>query len=86
MNVKNENNDTSPESDAVLNQLIMHQEPAKRLAAAVAASNRVAGQCKDAIRRANPGISIQEVNLRFIELNYGAELAAAVRSVLAIKQ
>lgn len=83
MSVQNESTDTRRESDAVLTQVIRLQSPAKRLAGAIAASNRVAGQCKDAIRRANPGITIEEVNLKFIELNYGAELAADVRSFLA---
>ncbi len=86
MSVKNKSIDTRPESDAVLTQLIQSQEPAQRLAGAFAASNRVARQCKEAIRRANHGISIQEVNLRFIEINYGKELAANVRGFLAAKQ
>ena len=74
--------DTSPEADAVMTQLILRQEPSERLAGAIAASNRVAQQCKAAILRANPGISSQEVNLRFIELNYGMELAEKVRNFL----
>lgn len=85
MSIKNEIGDTCQEADAVLTQLILQQDPSKRLAAAVAASNRVARQCKNAILRANPGISSQEVGLRFIELNYGLELAANVRNFLAEK-
>ena len=83
MSIKHGNSDTSDEADAVLTQLILQQDPSKRLAAAVAASNRVAQQCKDAILRANPEISSQEVDLRFIELNYGLELANDVREFLA---
>lgn len=82
MSVKNEIIDTCALSDAVLTQLIQRQKPAERLAAAVLASNRVAQQCKDAILRANPGMSSQEVGLRFIELNYGQKLANAVRDFL----
>lgn len=77
--------DTHPESDAVLINLVKQQEPAKRLAGAVAASNRVARQCKEAIRRANVGISDMETDLKFIEMNYG-KLATEVRSFLAKKK
>ena len=83
MSVKNDNIDTLPEADAVLKQLIMLQKPTERLAQAIAASNRVAQQCKDAILRSNPGMCSQEVRLRFIELNYGQELANAVREFQA---
>ena len=83
MSINHENGDTSYEAIAVLNQLILQQDPSKRLAAAVAASNRVVKQCKDAILRANPGISSEEVSLRFIELNYGLKLADEVRKFLA---
>lgn len=83
MNIKNNNSDSSHEAETVLTQLILQQEPSKRLAAAVAASNRVAQQCKHAILRANPEISEQEIKLRFIELNYGQELADNVRNFLA---
>ena len=75
--------DTRSEANSVLTQLIQNQDPSERLVGAVSASNRVAQQCKDAIRRANPGISAQEVHLQFIELNYGRELADNVRNFLA---
>ena len=81
--IPNQNIDTRSEAEALLTQLIQNQEPSKRLAGAVAASNRVAQQCKDAILRVDPGISLQQVNLRFIELNYGLELADNVRNFLA---
>ena len=78
-------NDTAPEAEAVLIQLLRNTPPTQRLAAAVAASNRVAQQCKDAIRRMNPDLSAAEVRLRFIEINYGSELAENVRLCLAAK-
>ena len=83
MSTSSINFDTTPEADAVLTKLIQQQSPSKRLLGAIAASNRVAQQCKDAILRADPKISAQEVNLRFIELNYGRELADNVRNFLA---
>ena len=77
--------DTTPEAEAVLIQLQRAQPPARRLAEAVSASNRVAEQCKSAIRRMNPGISEDEIRLRFIELNYGSEIALSVRAYLVGK-
>ncbi len=56
-----------------------------RLGDAVSASNRVAEQCKNAIRRIHPQITEDEVKLRFIELNYGQEIAADVRAYLSNK-
>lgn len=83
MIVPKQNIDTHPEANTVLTQLIQNQDPSERLAGAVSASDRVAQQCKDAIVRTNPGISAQEVNLLFIELNYGRELADNVRNFMA---
>ncbi|MEL7500002.1 MAG: hypothetical protein AAFN77_20535 [Planctomycetota bacterium] len=77
--------DTAPEAEAVLIQLLRTKSPAKRVEEAISASNRVAEQCKNAIRRMNEGISEDEVRLRFIELNYGPELASNVRAYLADK-
>jgi len=56
-----------------------------RLNDAVAASNRVAQQCKNAIRRSHPQISEDEINLRFIEINYGEKIASEVRTYLSKK-
>ena len=73
-------NDTSPEAEAVLIDLIRRTPPHFRSQQAINASSRVAAQCKAAIRRNNPGISEREVGLRFIEINYGQELADEVRA------
>ncbi len=78
--------DTTPEAEAVLIQLLRAKPPARRLEEAVSASNRVAEQCKNAIRRMNPGISEDEVSLRFIELSYGPEIAHSVRAFLVPKR
>ncbi len=77
--------DTSPEAESVLIQLLRERPAPMRLADAVSASNRVAEQCKNAIRRWNPQISENEVKLRFIELNYGQEIADDVRAYLGDK-
>ena len=75
--------DTTPEAEAVLIQLLRDKPPTIRVAEAVFASNRVVEQCKNAIRRMNPGMSEDEVKLRFIELSYGQEIANNVRAYLA---
>ena len=74
--------DTSPEAELALIRLLRAKPAFEHLRDAVSASNRVAEQCKNAIRRSNPEISEDEVKLRFIELNYGSEIADEVREYL----
>ena len=74
--------DTTREAESVLIRMLRDKPPATRLSDAVAASNRVAQQCKEAIRRSNPKLSDQEINLRFIEINYGQGIADEVRAYL----
>ena len=78
--------DTAPEAEAVLIRLLRAKPPARRLEETVLASNRVAEQCKQAIRRMNPKLSEAEVRLRFIEINYGKDLAESVKTYLAGKR
>lgn len=79
-------NDTSPQAESVLIQLIRSKSPPDRLRDALLASNRVALQCKNAIRRRHPEFSEEEVSLMFIEVNYGPDLAKNVRDWLARNQ
>ena len=74
--------DTSRDAERVLIALVRKQAPTERLRTALSATRRVAEQCKRAIARANPGISEDEIRLRFIELNYGKALADNVRQQL----
>ena len=80
------NRDTSPEAEAVLIRLLREKPCHLRLQEAVAASNLVAEQCKNAIRRNNPELSEDEVKLRFIAINYGQELADKVRDYVCEKR
>jgi hypothetical protein len=77
--------DTSPEAESVLIGILRDKPACMRLRDAVSASNLVAEQCKNAIRRRHPQISEDEVKLRFIELNYGREIANEVRAYLSRK-
>lgn len=74
--------DTTAEAESILIRLLQAKPAAARLGDAVAASNRVARQCKEAIRRSNQDCSEEDVKLRFIALNYGQELADNVRAYL----
>jgi hypothetical protein len=38
------------------------------------------------IRRRSPGISERDASLRFVEIHYGADLAKAIRDMLALRQ
>lgn len=72
--------DTSPEADAVQLELLRQMPPDVRLEKALSLSCHLVQLAKDAIRRRYPQYSTDEVNLKFIELTYGNELAAAVRA------
>jgi hypothetical protein len=78
--------DTSPEAESILIRLIQEKPAAARLRDAVAASNRVAQQCKEAIQRNHPDCSEEEIKLRFIAINYGQEIADKVRVYLGNKK
>jgi len=77
--------DTAKEAESVLIRMLRAKPAPTRLSDAVAASNRVAQQCKEALRRSHPELSEQEINLRFIEINYGREIAGEVRAYLGNK-
>ena len=74
--------DTSPEAESVLIHLLRAKPGCTRLKDAVNASNRIALQCKNAIRRNHPVLSEEEVDLRFIEINYGQSISEEVRAYL----
>ena len=74
--------DASPEAELVLIHLLRAKPAFERLGDAVLASNRVAEQCKNAIRRRHPEFSEDEIKLRFIEINYGSEIADKVQTYL----
>ena len=86
MVIPSNNRDTSPEAELVLIRLLREKPPSARLNDAVMASNRVAQQCKEAIRRSDPKCSEENIKLRFIALNYGEEMANKVRAYLGKKR
>jgi hypothetical protein len=72
-------NDTAAEAEAVQLECIRRMSPLDCLRAACRMSNRGRRLAFDAIRARLPDADETEVRLRYIELAYGAELAADVR-------
>lgn len=75
-------NDTSPDAERVQLELLRQATPERRAALALALSQHVAQLARAAIRRANPGASESEIDLQFVALQYGQELADRVRAHL----
>jgi hypothetical protein len=71
--------DTSPEAEAVQLECLRRMTPQQRITQVCAASRQVKRMAFDAIRRRHPDYSEDEVQLLFIELTYGADLAQKVR-------
>jgi hypothetical protein len=75
--------DTDPEAERVQFELLRRAGPGRRAAMAASLTQTVLELSRNAIRRALPGASEEDVRLRFVDLNYGRELAAEVRRHLA---
>lgn len=70
--------DTSPDAEAVQLELIRRMPPGMRAWKALQMSARLMRECKAAIARNNPDFTTREIEIEFIALNYGQELADAV--------
>ena len=70
--------DTSPEAEKVQIELIRRCSVAERFAKVRSLTARTFGLSKRAIARANPDLSPQELQIKFIELHYGKNLADRV--------
>ena len=81
--LKQSTNDTSPDAEAVMLELIRRMTPEERGLKATRMTNRLIRECKNAIRKEHPEFSEQEIGLAFIESNYGASLATDVRRYMA---
>ena len=78
MAAKDYTTDTSDEALAVQLECIRRMTPQERLRKACALSSQVRKMALDAIRRLEPGLAEEGVQLRFIELAYGRRLAEEV--------
>jgi hypothetical protein len=78
--------DTSVEAERVQIDLIRAAPVSRRLHMAWSLSATVIGVAREALLRAQPDASPQEIDLRFVELHYGSDLAAALRAELIRRQ
>jgi len=78
----NPTNDTAAAAAAVQLSCLRRMSPLERFEAGCRMSQRGRRFAMDAIRRRHPEADEEEIRLRIIELAYGADLAADVRSWL----
>jgi hypothetical protein len=74
--------DTSPETEAVLIDMLRQLTPTQRVQRCFSLSAMAANLSRQAIQRANPELSSQEIGLHWVEMHYGKELADGVREHL----
>jgi predicted transcriptional regulator len=78
--------DTDPETERKHFELLRQAGSARRAQMALALSAQVIEMAHRAIRNATGLRDPVEVKLRFVEIHYGPELAAGVRSCLAARK
>jgi len=74
--------DTSPEAEKVQIELLREATNAQRLALALSMTDLAIRLARRAIARANPGLTRRELDLKFVEIHYGNDLAERVREYL----
>jgi hypothetical protein len=77
--------DTDPESEKVQLDLLRRAGPGRRAQMALSLSGEVIGLARRAIQRSLPEASQQEVQLRFVALQYGPGLSSELRLYLAAR-
>ncbi len=75
--------DTHPEIAALQAELLYQATDAERFQLMQSLTRWAVTSSRQAIQDANPKFCEQDVDLKFIELNYGTELATSVRHFLA---
>jgi hypothetical protein len=74
--------DTTPDAERVQAALFRAASKEKRLAIAMRRSAAVISSARAGIARGTPGLSARELDLRFVEVHYGPEIAAGLRAEL----
>ena len=74
--------DTHPEIEKRLISLIRNLSNAEKLSMVRSLSSNAMKLSKRAIRRANPDLDEKELDLKFVSLHYGEELAVRLRKYL----
>ena len=80
--MKTQSLDTHPKAEEVQIQLIRQASVAQRIARMRSLTASLMRLSKRAIRRANPGISQEELDILFVKYHYGEELAARFQAYL----
>ena len=75
-------NDTSPEIEDIQISLIRRASTAKRMMCMISLSQMAADLSKRAISRAHPDYNQREIDLLFVGLHYGDDLADRLRNYL----
>jgi hypothetical protein len=75
--------DTDPEAERVQIELLRRAGPTHRVQMALRLSAQVISLARRAIRRSFPDATEEEVGVRFVERQYGQELAEGLRRRLA---
>lgn len=74
--------DTDAEADRVQIELLRSATPARRAGLALSLTTTVVGLARLALARQDPTATDEEIGLRFVELNYGREIAAGLAAFL----
>ncbi len=74
--------DTDSAAADVQIDLLRRASPDERLRLALSLSATIIGLSRDGIRRREPTLAEADVGLRFVEIQYGAALADAIRARL----
>jgi hypothetical protein len=84
-NMKTLLQDTSPEVEQKLMEMLRRQTPTERLSKTLYITSVTLNLSRRAIARANPGKSKRELDLLFVEYHYGKELAERVKKHIDMK-
>lgn len=78
--------DTHPEIERIQIEMLRKAGPTERVRLARSLSQSVMQMSWNAIRKANPQVSEEEINILFVALNYGEDLAGGLRAYLALHE
>lgn len=78
--------DTSAEAERVQIDLLRSAPVSRRLRLAWSLSAAVIGVARQTLARKSPNLSQQELDVRFVELHYGRNLAADLGRDLTLRQ
>jgi hypothetical protein len=81
-----QSSDTRPQAEKVQIELIRQLSVAQRISIVRSLSQMTMFLSRRAIQRANPLMSEREIDLAFVELHYGKDLAGRLRSYIENKR